>query len=297
MRGDVFAHIARQPDSSFVGAWTVFMLRSAFQPIFAFQDGKLKIAAYEGLLRPTRNDEPVQPGEFFSKIPADQRMHVETLSRTVHLLNAGTFLDPSTLIFINFDPSVFIDRALTDKVLRDLRLVLHEAGIDHNRIVCEMTEHPARSETTFLEFVAELRDRGFRIAVDDYGADDSDIGRIEKMRPDIVKFDAGWTIHLMGTRPGIALLSTMVSRFQDHGIQIVFEGVEESWQIEVTEEIGANMIQGFALARPQVVPGDFLQAWRHAQERASNAGSRAAGTPHLPVHHRAPARAFGHRRS
>jgi EAL domain-containing protein (putative c-di-GMP-specific phosphodiesterase class I) len=128
MRGDLFAHISKQPDNTFVGAWSVFMLRSAFQPIFGFCGGKLKMVAFEGLLRPTRGNQLLAPGEFFAKVPADQRMHVETLARTVHLLNAGRFLDPSAMIFINFDPAVFVDRSLTDKALRDLRLVLHEAG-------------------------------------------------------------------------------------------------------------------------------------------------------------------------
>lgn len=292
-RGDQFAHIAQQPDNTFVGAWSVYALRSAFQPIFEFRGGKLKMVAFEGLLRPVRGNQSIPPAEFFAKVPRGQRMHVETLARTLHLLNAGRFLDPAAMIFINFDPSVFVDRALTAMALRDLRLVLHESGIEHTRIVCELTEHPATSESMLFEFVAELRDHGLRIAVDDYGADDSDIKRIEDLRPDIVKFDAAWTLQLMRTGSGFGLLATMVEKFRQMGIVTVFEGIEDGAQLELAERAGVDLIQGFALARPELAPTQFARDWRVEAEP-------------LPIHkhrefdgighpHPAPLRAFGRR--
>src|SRR5690606_24262647 len=111
------------------GAWGVFELRSAFQPIFAFNDGRLAIEAFEGLIRPSRNGEPVSPGRFFHTIAARDRPPVETLTRTLHLLNAGEFLDPETMLFVNFDPSVFSQRRASEDALRDMRLALHQAGI------------------------------------------------------------------------------------------------------------------------------------------------------------------------
>jgi EAL domain-containing protein (putative c-di-GMP-specific phosphodiesterase class I) len=105
--------------------------------------------------------------------------------------------------------------------------------------------------------VASLRASGFRIAVDDYGADDSDMGRVHALHPDIVKFDAGWLSRLMDSGPGYALLATMVSTFAGEGIRTVFEGIEEDWQVELAEKAGVTMVQGFALARPALVPADF----------------------------------------
>jgi EAL domain-containing protein (putative c-di-GMP-specific phosphodiesterase class I) len=69
-----------------------FLLRSAFQPIFAFEKGKLKIAAYEGLIRPFEGRQSVGPGKFFASIGAADRFRVETLTRTLHVLNAGSRL-------------------------------------------------------------------------------------------------------------------------------------------------------------------------------------------------------------
>src|SRR5690606_28247980 len=117
------------------------------------RDGKLAVAAFEGLVRPFRDGEPQSPASFFSTWSAGDRLHIETLTRTLHLLNAGACLPKEASIFVNFDPSVFVDRAIADTALREMRLVLHEAGIDPGRVVCEVTEQRPASQEILYQFV------------------------------------------------------------------------------------------------------------------------------------------------
>ena len=251
------AHIIRTNDGTSTGVWGTYVVKSAFQPIFAFDRGKLSIAAFEGLARPFRDGEASSPGAFFGGIAASDRLHVETLTRTLHLLNAAACLSKDASIFVNFDPSLFIDSAIIETALRDMRLVLHEADIDPRRVVCEVTEQRSASPEALFNFVSALRAYGFRIAVDDYGSDDSDINRIQELRPDIVKFDAKWITWLMESGTGFSLLTDMVSTFADKGIATVFEGIEENWQLDLAEKAGASMVQGFVLARPELAPTSF----------------------------------------
>ncbi|QDZ01975.1 EAL domain-containing protein [Nitratireductor mangrovi] len=260
------AHIIRQDDGTSVGVWGVYTIKSAFQPVFAFGGGKLSITAYEGLVRPFRDGEGMSPGVFFKGIPAIDRFHVETLMRTLHILNAARCLDPKASIFVNFDPSLFSDAEIVDVAIRDMRLVLHEARMHPSRIVCEVTEQKSASRGALRRFVAALRASGFRIAVDDYGADDSDIARIDELQPDIVKFDAHWITRLMESGAGFGLLKAMVSKFADRGIETVFEGIEETWQLELAEQSGASMVQGFVLARPEIAPTSFAVFSRGAAQ-------------------------------
>jgi len=245
-------HIEREEDGTATGRWGLFMLRSAFQPIFAFHEGKLRIDAFEALIRPFRDGEQESPPAFFATCNASDRLQVEELTRTLHLLNAGVCLPADVSLFINIDPSVFTDQAVGDNTLRNMRLVLNSVGIEPARVVCEVTENPSGSPEAFFNFIAGLRSNGFRIAVDDYGADESDISRIRELMPDIVKFDALWINRLMESDAGFALLSTMVKSFEDQGIRTVFEGIEEEWQIELAEKSGASMVQGYVLARPRI---------------------------------------------
>lgn len=246
------AHVIRHEDGTATGAWGLYTLKSAFQPIFAFNEGKLSIVAFEGLIRPFRDGKPEAPPVFFSGCPPVDRLHIEGLTRTMHLLNAGVCLPKDMSVFINFDPSVFTDRSISDAAMRDMRLVLHEAGIDPRRVVCEVTEQRTVSKEALYDFAAALRENGFRIAVDDYGSDESDIIRIQELKPDIVKFDSVWIGQLMESGAGFALLKAMVKSFEEQGIHTVFEGIEENWQLELAEQSGASMVQGFVLARPEI---------------------------------------------
>jgi EAL domain-containing protein (putative c-di-GMP-specific phosphodiesterase class I) len=250
-------HVIKEEDGTFSGVWGPFVLKSAFQPIFAFHNGRLSIAAFEGLIRPQRQGQPVSPGMFFGALQSIDRLSVETLSRTMHLLNAGACLPRQTAIFVNFDPSVFLDRSIANAAIVDMKQVLADAGIDPKRVVCEVTEQKSGSVEALHSFVQVLRANGFRIAVDDYGAEDSDIERIKALKPEIVKFDAHWITRLMESGPGFGLLSTMVSIFADQGITTVFEGIEENWQLELAEKSGASMVQGYVLARPELAPTSF----------------------------------------
>lgn len=289
------AHIIRQDDGTSTGTWGVHTLKTAFQPIFAFEDGRLSIVAFEGLIRPFRDDEAVSPLTFFSTVPLAERLHVETLTRTLHLLNASACLDTESSLFINFDPSIFGEKAVVDIVLRDMRLVLHETGIDPARIVCEVTEQRSASEDALYRFVQALRLNGFRIAIDDFGAADSDINRVRGLSPDIVKFDAHWITHLMESGPGFTLLKAMVSAFTDQGIRTVFEGIEEGWQLELAEKSGAAMVQGYVLARPVIVPVRF-DIRKHGSEPAGPETGSATSTHAVAGRRSTPARkVFGRR--
>ena len=257
MSSSVASHIIREDDGTSTGVWGLFVLKSAFQPIFAFEAGKLSVVAFEGLLRPFRDGEPLATLTFLNSIPVAERLIVDNLSHTLHLLNAARFLPAEAAIFINFDPSVFIDPAVAEATIRDIRVTLAETGIDPHRVVCEVTERETTSQEALFALVASLRASGLRIAVDDYGADDSDMNRIRDLRPDIVKFDARWIKRLMDSGPGYALLTTMVSTFAEQGIRTVFEGIEENWQLDLAEKSGAAMVQGFVLARPELAPTSF----------------------------------------
>ena len=251
------AELRRRSDGSISGIWGPFEIRSAYQPIYAIRARQAVIAAYEGLMRPFQDDRPLQLGTFFPQVPESERNAVEALARRLHLLNARTCLAADASLFINFDPSLFAGGTERHDALRDMRRILVEVELRPERIVCEVTEQKSTSERVLADFVRALRGEGYRIAVDDYGAASSDSARIDSLKPDIVKFDADWVTRLMGTDAGYDLLRQMVRGFRRSGIETVFEGIEEPWQVELARKSGVTMVQGFGLARPQLAPTRF----------------------------------------
>jgi predicted signal transduction protein with EAL and GGDEF domain len=49
----------------------------------------------------------------------------------------------------------------------------------------------------------------------------------------------------------------IVQQMLDDGIEPIIAGLEEEWQVEACEQLGVSLIQGYALARPELAPTTF----------------------------------------
>jgi EAL domain-containing protein (putative c-di-GMP-specific phosphodiesterase class I) len=270
-------HIRRLEDRCYAAVWGPFLLRSGFQPIFRMGGGPTRIGAFEALCRPFRNDVATSPGVFFPMVARHDAFRVELQTRAIHVLNAPMVLTDREWLFLNFDPSMFKDRQSVDVAIAVMQETLDIAGIDRSRIVCEVTEHRT-DEAALLGLVSQLRKQGFKIAVDDYGADSSDMERVRKLSPDIVKFDAYWITRLMDSgAAGAALLREMVTGFQERGITTLFEGIEQGWQLDLAVDLGVDFVQGYVLARPQTMPANFHDF--RVRQKGSGADAERAQKP------------------
>lgn len=248
--------IVQNPDQTYSGAWGPFTVKSGFQPIFRMKDGKATLGAFEALARPFRNGVPTSPGKFFPLVPREESLEVESLTRSIHMLNAGIVLDDTEWLFVNFDPSMFADPKDAADAMRMIRSILKHTGMKREQIVCEVTEHKLDKDR-LANLVRMMREEGYKVAVDDYGAEDSDMERIQFLQPDIVKFDAALITRFMNTAAGTDLLIDMVETFRAWGILTLFEGLEEGWQLDIAVKCKVDFVQGFVLAKPVTVPADF----------------------------------------
>lgn len=254
----IFSSLVREVDGTWSTAYQTFNLKSALQPIFRrATSGALDIDSFEGLVRPHRNGEPVTPGEFFSLVEPDDIENIDSILRTIHILNTGRLNRSRARIFVNFHPGLFQTPAKMRQEVERMRLTAHEAGMTADRIVCEISEKKASDTQMVADFAYHMHDIGFRVALDDYGAGDSDIDRVKLIKPDYVKFEAGWVRDFMQNSAGAALLRVIVRQFRDDGIEPVFEGLESAWQVDLCEDLGVLLMQGYALAKPELAPTSF----------------------------------------
>lgn len=254
----IFSSLIRDQDGTWSTAYGPFILKSALQPIFRkLADGRLDIDSFEGLVRAYRSDEAVSPAEFFALIEPEDIEAIDSILRTMHTLNIGNMERSRARIFVNFHPGLFREPGKMRHEVERMRLAAHEADIAPDRIVCEVSERNAADSQLAIHFTEHMRAMGFRVAIDDYGAGDSDIDRVKMMKPDYVKFEAGWVRDFMNNSAGAALLRVIVSQFREDGIQPIFEGLEETWQVDLCEEMGVLLMQGYILARPELAPTTF----------------------------------------
>ncbi len=256
-KADYARAMAREPHD-FVAIYGPFALRSAFQPIFRqLPNGRLRLEAFEGLVRPVKGGTPVSPFGFFQAILEEDRSFVDGLCRRLHIRNSVELARPKATLFLNFDPGLFDNPAAMAIEAVEVRRLAESVGLPPRQIVCEITEKKARDRRSLLSVTEDFRAHGFRIAVDDYGAEESDIARIELLQPDIVKFDGEWVNGYMETDAGIELLRDIVNRFRARRITTLFEGLEHAWQVDVAHALKVDLMQGYALAKPKSLPFDF----------------------------------------
>lgn len=250
--------IVREENGSSSGAYGPFTLKTALQPIFEQRNGgQVRLRGFEALLRLFRGEEPFSTTDFFSRIGSTERLALDDFCRSLHLINASLEKVGQHLLFLNINPALYDGKRLIASQVTNLLQQVERSPYSPRQIVCEITEHRTPSPDLLTVLVDTLRERGFKIAVDDFGADGSDSKRVALIHPDIVKLDAAWVTRLMSSEAGFSSLKDAVARFHQQGAIIVMEGLENGWQVDLGWGAGADLVQGYGLAHPQIAPTDF----------------------------------------
>ena len=280
----VFARLERMEDGTFATSYGPFVLQTALQPIFGEDaNGILELAAFEGLIRAKRNGEPVPPSQFFSMVTAADMQTIDSLCRTLHILNTGLLNRRAAKLFVNFHPGLFLTLNDIRHEVDRIAVATREAGMRPEQIVCEITRKENEDLRAITHFAASLRNLGFKIAVDEYGAQDSDAERVRILEPEFVKFETSWVLEFMNISTGSALLKVMVDQFKERGITPIFEGLEDLAQVELCQQLGVPLMQGYVLARPEIAPTSFNQTYPEPFEPIRQTTAPAVSRPASPT--------------
>ncbi|NES30672.1 EAL domain-containing protein [Micromonospora terminaliae] len=156
-------------------------------------------------------------------------------------------------------------RTLTDQhfpaLVRDL---LEEYAVPPQRLTLEITEAGVLDGTERpIPTLKRLRDLGVRLSVDDFGTGNSSLAQLRRLPVHEVKVDRSF-VQGMATDPGdLAIVNAVVTLSQQFGLAVVAEGVESELTLELLQDIGCEIGQGFLFSRP--LPYERLEAWFGAQ--------------------------------
>ncbi|HEX5595664.1 MAG TPA: sensor domain-containing phosphodiesterase [Micromonosporaceae bacterium] len=114
-----------------------------------------------------------------------------------------------------------------------------------------------------LPTLRRLREAGIRLAVDDFGTGYSSLAYLRRVPVHEVKIDRS-LVQGMATDPGdLAIVNAVVTLSQQFGLNVVAEGVESELTLELLQDIGCEIGQGFLFSRP--LPYERLVAWLEAR--------------------------------
>jgi diguanylate cyclase (GGDEF)-like protein/PAS domain S-box-containing protein len=128
--------------------------------------------------------------------------------------------------------------------------VLAEHGVDPQDLAVELTETTLQLGDGAGARLAELRDRGVRLYMDDFGTGSSSLSSLFRFQLDSLKIDR--SLFTGGSPRGQApeLVRTIVAAARETGTHVVAEGVETADQFGFLREVGCAAAQGFYFSPP-----------------------------------------------
>ena len=134
-------------------------------------------------------------------------------------------------------------------LLEHLEGVLNEHSLDPHDLALELTEGILQHNEHAAP-MAQLRDRGVRLYIDDFGSGSCSLSSLLRFQFDSLKIDA--SLFTGGSPRGQApeLVRTIVSLARDLGKHVVAEGVETAEQLGFLRELGCAAAQGYYFSSP-----------------------------------------------
>ncbi|MBV8302424.1 MAG: EAL domain-containing protein, partial [Candidatus Dormibacteraeota bacterium] len=223
-------------------------LRTALQPIERLLDSVT--LGYEALCRVDPSSGPPQsPDRLFDDASAcGLELELDAACLRTAVKSAGGTA-PATL-FLNITLPTLQQRGSADTLAR----LVEEAGVPTNNIVLEVSERfPVGNVARLRRIVADLRAKGFRIAIDDAGAGHASMLVIAEVRPDFIKIDRDLIHGIQSSASRRALVVSMLSFGTHINARVIAEGIETPADLRTLIDLGVQFGQGNVLSRPVIV--------------------------------------------
>jgi EAL domain-containing protein (putative c-di-GMP-specific phosphodiesterase class I)/ActR/RegA family two-component response regulator len=213
----------------------------AFQPIVSWQCRK--VFGYEALLR---TDEATLANPLSFLDAAEKLGRLNDIGRTVRgkVAEAASQLPADVKLFVNLHAQDLGDPSLFDSCS-------HLTGIAH-RVVLEVTERSSIDAIKDVEArVKDLKEFGFRIAIDDLGAGYAGLASFAQLEPEVAKLDMSLVRGIDTHTQKQAIVRAMKTLCDELGILCIAEGVETTSERDTLVALGCDLFQGYLFARPK----------------------------------------------
>ncbi|MGW0158863.1 putative bifunctional diguanylate cyclase/phosphodiesterase [Mycobacterium sp. NPDC003323] len=221
----------------------------AYQPKVSLLTGK--VTGVEALLRwPHPRLGTLRPDVFLSLV----RQH--GLMRPVSELVVTKVLDDAAdwraqgfdiAVAINLFAPMLRDTELPDELCRQL----DRRRLPHGLLTVEITEDLVLTELdTVTTVLNELRERGIRVAIDDFGSGYSALSYLRDLVVDEVKLDSHFIAAVTTDHRAAAVVNSVIDLTRILGISVVAEGVEDADTADWLARHGCETGQGYHFSAP-----------------------------------------------
>jgi diguanylate cyclase (GGDEF)-like protein len=229
----------------------------AVQPIVSLRAEQSPQTIYEFLLRWPQSD-----GSFISPalfIPSAERYDLmraidrwvirNALHAIPHIVKK---LKPQGEVIFTINLS---GQSVGDPELQSFILQMFESsGVDTILVCFEVTETVAIANfSTANDFITQLRARGCRFALDDFGSGLSSFGYLKSLPLDFLKIDGLFIRDMMKDEVDTAMVRTINDIAKVLKLQTIAEWVENAEVADTLREMGVDYAQGYHFESPTMV--------------------------------------------
>ena len=214
----------------------------AFQPIVNLTTRT--VFAQEALVRGLNQE---SAGEILSRVNDTNRYQFDQACR-VTAVQLAAQLGVQSLISINFMPNAVYRPELCIRTTLDAAV---SSGFPIERIVFEITEAEKIEDTKHLRSIVQhYRTRGFRTAIDDFGAGYAGVNLLAEYQPDIIKIDMDLVRGVDISKPKQAIVNGIVLICAELNVRVLAEGIETAAQRDFLRDAGIDLMQGYLFCEP-----------------------------------------------
>ena len=220
-----------------------------FQPIFDLRTGEIR--GCEILARWLRDDGTVVPPMNFIPL-AESSGRIEAMTWQL-LGRALTDLQPHLKADKDFKLSfnVVPKHILSAGFVETLRSTVNAARVSARQIVVEVTERDELDDLArAAAVVSELRDYGFRVAIDDVGVGHSGLSRLKGLGANTIKIDKFFVDTITKESSAVTIVEMLARLARELKMTVVAEGIETPEQIASLLACGIHEGQGYIVSPP-----------------------------------------------
>jgi len=219
---------------------------AAYQPIVALSTGE--IHHVEALVRfDTRSGSPFELITFAEEVGLIAEFDMMMLSTVTSTLNHWADKNSLPHIAVNISGRSLTTSDFMDSLMQ--HLTRHKALAEN--LLIEVTESAQSADLARLsESAKRIRDAGFKVCLDDFGAGASGFQYLKNIKVDFVKIDGVYVRGAEKDKELRAFLHAMTTLCNGLGIKTIAEHVETETQAEILRGLGCDYAQGFYYGHP-----------------------------------------------